>query len=125
MNPTSGVDVSEPAFGELISYDPPTCADGIESGTHVIVRSTNAGVFAGIVDSAGPNTARLLDARRLWYWDGAATLSDLAVNGVAKPDRCKFPVAVPVIVVNDVIEVIPTSDKAQASIAGVAVWTEH
>ena len=36
----------------------------------------------------------LHNARRIWFWDEAATLSQLATDGVLKPDECKFTVRV-------------------------------
>lgn len=87
-----------------------------------IVRSRSAGVFFGEVDVIG-DTATIKNARRLWYWDGAATLSQLAVDGVSKPQNCKFPIAVSEIVVFEVIEILDVTAKAGASIDGVSMWT--
>ena len=91
-------------------------------GKFVIVRAEKAGVFAGTLLSRKGSEVELSCARRLWYWDGAASLSQLAVDGVAKPKTCKFPVAVPEITILQVIEIIPCSDTARASIEGVPVW---
>ena len=68
------------------------------------------------------STADLADARRLWYWDGAASLSQLAQEGVKRPGNCKFTVTVPTMTVLDVIEVIPCTEAAIVSIEGVPVW---
>lgn len=97
----------------------------IPTGTYVIVRATNAGVFAGRLAGQDGQTVLLTDARRLWYWDGAASLSDLAVNGTSAPAACKFPPPVGLIQVAEVIEVIPTTAKAQTSIEAVPAWTRH
>ncbi len=86
-----------------------------------IVRTESAGVFFGQVSLDG-TTAVIRNARRLWYWDGAASLSQLAVDGVAAPGNCKFPVTVSEITVFGVIEVLAVTDAAAASIDGVAVW---
>lgn len=64
----------------------------------------------------------LTSCRRLWYWDGAASLSQLAAEGVKRPDNCKFTVTVDSIVVLNVIEIIPTTAEAQKSIEDVKVW---
>ena len=61
---------------------------------HVIIRTRSAGVFAGVLKKYEKQTATLTNARRLWYWSGAASLSQLSVDGVSKPNECKFPVAV-------------------------------
>ena len=92
---------------------------------YVIIRSTNAGVFAGTLVKKKGDEVELNDARRLWYWSGASSLSELAVRGVAHPDKCKFPVAVPRIIVLGVIEIIPASEEARASIAAVPEWRQH
>jgi hypothetical protein len=89
----------------------------------VIIRTRSAGVFAGELVSLKDNTAELKTARRLWYWDGAATLSQLSVDGTSKPDKCKFPCAVPSVILPEVIEVLPLSDKARKSIDSVAIWS--
>ena len=90
---------------------------------HVIIRTRSAGVFAGLLVSFKSNTATLKNARRLWYWSGAASLSQLSVDGVSQPALCKFPVAVPSVILPEVIEVLPLSEKARASIDGVRVWS--
>lgn len=90
---------------------------------NVIIRTRSAGVFAGVLSSYESQTATLTDARRLWYWDGAASLSELAVHGVAKPRTCKFPVKVPKVILPEVIEILDLSDEAKASIAAVPVWS--
>ncbi|WP_404422960.1 DUF6948 domain-containing protein [Nibricoccus sp. IMCC34717] len=89
----------------------------------VIVRTRSAGVFAGTLKSLEGQTANVTDARRLWYWDGAASLSQLAVDGVSKPKSCKFPKAVPEVLLFEVIEILPLSEKAEASIAAVPEWS--
>lgn len=52
---------------------------------YVIVRTYSAGVFAGNLKSRNGKEVVLTNARRLWYWAGAASLSQLAVNGTSKP----------------------------------------
>ena len=98
----------------------------MEKDKYVLVRTKTAGVFAGYikerkVTKAGVE-AVLTKVRRIWYWDGAASLSQLAVDGVSKPENCKFPVEVPTIEVSEVIEILDISEKAKKSIASVPVW---
>lgn len=64
----------------------------------------------------------MTNVRRLWFWAGANSLSQLAVDGVAKPEECKFTVYVPEMTILGVIEIIPCTDKAIASIEGVKEW---
>lgn len=91
-------------------------------GKYCIVRTYSAGVFAGVLASLNCKEAVVTNARRLWYWSGAATLSQLAMSGTSNPTDCKFPVAVDEVLVTEVIEIIPCSDAARASIEGVAIW---
>ena len=60
--------------------------------------------------------------RRIWYWEGAATLSQMAMEGVKKPEACRFTVTVPEMTVLGVIELIPCTDEDVQSILGVAEW---
>ena len=57
---------------------------------YYIVRADRAGVFAGHIKSREGQEVTMTDARRLWYWDGAASLSQMAVEGVKKSQNCKF-----------------------------------
>jgi len=91
---------------------------------YVIVRTYSAGVFAGYLKSRKGKEALLLNARRIWKWSGAASLSQLSVDGTSKPSECKFPCEVAQIELTEVIEVLPVTEKAFNSIKGVAVWEE-
>lgn len=92
-------------------------------GKYVIVRGDRAACFAGQLVSQDGQTVTLTEARRLWYWDGAATLSELAVHGTAKPKQCKFPASVPEIVVFGVVEMITATEQARENIEAVPVWS--
>lgn len=87
-----------------------------------IIRTENAGVFFGRIKERSGNEATLTDVRRIWYWEGAASLSQMAVEGVSAPKACKFSVAVPEMTVLGVIELIPCSEAAVNSIMGVVEW---
>lgn len=87
-----------------------------------IIRCDRAGVFYAEIKELRGSEADLVNARRLWYWDGAASLSQLAVEGVKAPRNCSFTVTVPEMTVLGVIEVIPCSDAAVKSINEVPEW---
>ena len=93
--------------------------DGME---YCIVRTYSAGVFAGYVESRNGKECVVRDARRIWYWDGAASLSQLAVDGTSKPENCKFPVEVDRVILLEAIEIIPCTEKAVESIKAVPIW---
>lgn len=90
---------------------------------YVIVRTYSAGVFAGTLESRKGKECVLTNSRRLWYWQGAASLSQLAVTGTSKPEGCKFPPEVPRVVLTESIEVLDVTEAARASIASVKPWT--
>ena len=89
---------------------------------YVIVRTNTAGVFAGNLKSRDGKEVTLTDARRLWYWAGAASLSQMAVSGTTKPNECKFPVAVPSVTLTEAIEILDVTPEAETSIKAVPVW---
>ena len=88
----------------------------------VIVRGDRSGVFFGTLEKKEGHEVTLTNCRRLWYWDGAASISQLAVDGTAAPGNCKFTVTVPSIMILDAIEIIPCTYKAIMSIEGVRTW---
>lgn len=88
-----------------------------------IVRTKNAGVFFGEVIAKVGQEVIMRNARRLWYWSGAASLSQLAMEGVSRPQECKFPVAVDMVTLFEVIEILDTTEKAQQSINAVPIWS--
>ena len=87
-----------------------------------IIRGDRSGVFYGEILSRSGTEVEIRNCRRLWYWNGAASLSQLALEGVTRPQACKFTVTVPLLVILDAIELIPCSEAACASIDGVPVW---
>lgn len=96
--------------------------NAVMGGKYCIIRGRGFGVFAGTVEAVEDNRVLLKDARRLWYWDGAASISQLATDGTKAPQSCKFTVTVESVLLMDVIEIIPATEKAKASIDGVKVW---
>jgi hypothetical protein len=89
---------------------------------YVIVRTYSSGCFAGELTARNGKEVTLRAARRLWYWKGAASLSQLAVEGTSRPTECKFPVVVPEIDLTEAIEVIKATPEARTSIESVPVW---
>ena len=105
-----------------ITYIPKTSQNKCVSDNYVIVRTCSAGVHAGELVKREGKEVELKNARRLWYWDGAASLSQLAMEGVAVPDKCKFPCEVTKIELTEAIEIIPCTEEAIKSIKGVKIW---
>lgn len=92
------------------------------NGKYVIVRGDRSGVFAGTLESYEGRCVTLTNCRRLWYWDGAASISQIAKEGVKSPNACKFTVTVTRIVILDAIEIIPATAEAETIIKAVKEW---
>lgn len=79
-----------------VTYVPATALDHIIPAVDLngmpyqIVRTYSAGVFAGYVEKRKGKVVTMRNVRRIWYWDGAATLSQLAMEGTCKPENCKY-----------------------------------
>ena len=97
-------------------------ADEFDGMKYVIVRTYSAGVFAGYLESRNGQEVVMRNARRLWYWSGAASLSQLAEEGVKKPDECKFPREVDRVELLQAIEILDVTKKAKESINFVKIW---
>lgn len=95
-----------------------------QSKKYVIVRTYSAGVFAGFLESRKGQEVVLTNARRMWYWKGAASLSQLAMEGTSCPNECKFPVAVERVELLQAIEILDVTVKAKISIESVPVWKQ-
>lgn len=87
-----------------------------------IVRADRAGVFFGHIKERVGSEVTMTNVRRLWYWSGACSLSQLAVDGVKSPGECKFTVIVPEMTILGVIEIIPANEAAVKSIEAVKPW---
>lgn len=97
-------------------------AEKLEGMKYCIVRTYSAGVFAGYVENRKGKEVVIRKVRRIWYWDGANSLSQLAKDGTCEPDNCKFAVEVDKIEVTEAIEIIECTEKAKESIQGVPEW---
>ena len=87
-----------------------------------IVRGKDSGVFFGEIAERNGQEVLMKNVRRLWYWDGAASISQLAQEGTVRPENCKFTVTVDEVLVLDAIEIDKCSDKAVENIKAVAEW---
>lgn len=91
-------------------------------GKYCIVRGKSSGVFAGTVKEIEGQQVLMEDVRRIWYWDGAASISQLAKSGTVAPKNCKFTVRVDSVLILDAIEIIPCTEEAVQSIEAVEEW---
>jgi hypothetical protein len=95
-------------------------------GKRVIIRADRAGVFYGTlaeVESNGDKLqVELTDLRRLWYWNGACSLTQLAEEGTKSPNECNFTMRQASAVIIGVIEILPCTESACKSIEAVEEW---
>lgn len=89
---------------------------------YYIIRGDRSGVFFGQIAGRNGQEVELRNVRKLWYWDGACAVEQLAVDGVTNQNQCKFTVVVPEMVVTDAIQILPCSDKATKILGEVKVW---
>ena len=87
-------------------------------GQHCVVRTYSAGVHLGVVRAVEGKHVVLSEARRLWKWNGAFTLSEVATKGVNKSGS-RIAVTLPVIHLTEAIELIPTTEAARATFEAV------
>ena len=89
---------------------------------YYLVRGDRSGVFAGDIDKQNGKEILFSSCIRLWYWSGAASLSQLANAGVKNPDSCKFSVKTKNHMITDAIEIIEMTDEAVKSVTSVKPW---
>ena len=95
-----------------------------KKGKYVICRTYSAGVFAGNLVSRKGQEVVLTGVRRIWFWKGAASLSQLAQEGTSDPNGCKFPQPVDRVELLQSIEILDVTPEAEKSIKGVPVWRQ-
>lgn len=92
----------------------------------VLIRSYAAGVHFGflkeVTDTLSGRVVKLIKTRRIWSWSGAASLSQMALEGVKDPDNCKFSVEIPENEIVNVIEILPLSEYAYNNLNDVKEW---
>lgn len=83
-------------------------------GKFVVVRTYSAGVHMGTLLQANGTAAMLKDARRLWGWEGANTLHEISLHGVAENSKISEPVEL--IELTEVIEKLLCTEKAKQNL---------
>lgn len=90
-----------------------------------IIRTHSAGVWFGNIKSLNGSIAIITNARRLWHWSGAASLSQLAVEGTKDKNNCKFTMTITDkdgVYLPQVVEVLPCTNEAVENINSIKEW---
>lgn len=92
----------------------------------VLIRSHLSGVHFGLLEYE-KNTPQgkevvLRNSRRVHYWEGAASLSQMAVEGIGKPDQSRVAMELEIIKIQNVIETIPLTEKAFQNLKDQPIW---
>lgn len=87
-----------------------------------IVRTDRAGVFYGEIKERSHDEVTMVNVRKLWYWNGACAVEQLAMEGVKRPNDCQFTVIVPEMVIAAPIQIIEATEQACKSIEAVKEW---
>ena len=109
---------------EYVRKDANKLADSVDGLRYCVIRTYSAGVHIGYVKEFGekhPQHAKLLNSRRLYSWNGACTLSQVAMDGV-DTKQSRIAMELPEIELTDVIEVIPCSEKSAELFKAVKAW---
>ena len=109
---------------KYIRADQPRLAAEVDGLKYCVLRTYSAGVHIGYLAEFGkkhPQHAKLLRSRRLHYWEGAASLSQVALDGV-DPNKSRIAMELPEIELTDVIEVIPCSKLSADFFQKAAAW---
>ena len=107
---------------DCIESQTPDTIPAAGSQKKVVVRGDRSGVFFGNLESRIGAEVTMTDCRHIWYWSCAANVAELALTGVANPDKCKFVAPVPRLLVLDAIEIVDCTDLAAQSLAAVPIW---
>lgn len=87
----------------------------------VLIRTYSAGVHFGTLESRDGKEVVLSNARRLYQWSGACSLSQVATEGVDLSNS-KISVIVPKITLTEAIEIIPMSETAAKTMMEAKSW---
>ena len=94
----------------------------MKKNQYYIVRTGRAGVFFGQIKSKTETSVVMTDVRKLFSWSGAAAVEQLAEDGTANPNGCKFTISVQEMELSNWLQIIPCTEKAETSIKAVKEW---
>ena len=95
----------------------------LDMSERVLIRTYSAGVHFGTLKEhdRATNHVTLTNAKRIYQWSGACSLSQVAVDGIDL-DNSKISIAVPEITLGRAIEIIPMSVKSATQLFEAEEW---
>ena len=90
-------------------------------GKKIIARIERAGVFHGTLDHIDNDIMRLKDARRIYYWNGALSVTDIAAKGITG-GKVTIPVTTVEFMSDKIVELNECSEDASKSIETIKPW---
>lgn len=96
----------------------------VDGLTAVIVSAGQGGIHFGFLENREGQEVTLLNARRIKYWNGAASITELAARGTSKPTECQFSTSVNRIILPLAVEILEISTKALQILQSVPVWSK-
>lgn len=90
----------------------------------IIARIDRAGVFHGTLDHIDNDILRLKDARRIYYWEGALSVTDMASQGLTS-GKISAPVSTVEFMREKIVELNECSAEASTSIEAIKVWKKR
>lgn len=88
-------------------------------GKKILIRANGAGVYFGTLEKMEGNQVKVANVRNIWHWTGASCLSQIANEGVSGN---KIGPIVSSMVINNVLQVIPLTDKAITNLENQPEW---
>ena len=102
-----------------LDVEPPKSTDGLP---YVVIRTNSAGVHVGYMEYRNGKEVKLINSRRLHYWMGACSLSQIAIDGMKSPEKSRVAMVLPMIILTEAIEIINATESAKKVIEGAEVW---
>ena len=120
MSKPKEITIDEVKYVRADSFQQP--AQETNGMKYVIVRSRDSGCHAGYLKEDNETSLILVNSRRLWYWNGACSLSQIAMDGIGDKQSSKIAMVLPEIKIVNYCEIIPATQTAKESIESCKVW---
>ena len=96
-------------------------ADSVNGLKSVLIRTYSAGIHFGYLKKQDGKVGTLVNTRRIYTWQGACSLSQIARDGV-DVENSKISVMIPENTFTEIIETMPLSGKALKNLMEAPEW---